>query len=172
MSLADMKRNCVTAYSIFKEEFSKWKEKHIFIAPYRGEIDFLKVWNSDHFVMAGDHLMTLKSTNMGIIGRGVITGKNFGKAQKAQKVIIKLDGYTSTEYGILEGKVNNVSIHPNKEGFYVVDIALPSELKTSYGEVIPFQPELSGHGEIILKDQSLFELFIKNIKKLIDNGNA
>lgn len=172
LKLADMKRNCVNSYFIFKEEFSNWKDNHVFIAPYNGKVDFIKVWNSDHFVFTGDHLMSLKSTKLGIIGRGIINGKNIGKVHKDQKVIIKLDGYINSEYGFLEGKVRNVSIHPNKEGFYIVNISLPNDLKTSYGIAIPFQPELSGFGEIILKDQSLFELFIKNIIKFLDNDNT
>lgn len=169
--LSDLKRNCINSFLVFKEELNKWKEKHIFIAPYNGEVDLLRVWNSNHFVNIGEHLITLKPIDTQVMGRGYITGKNLGKVKKDQKVIIKLDGYLSTEYGLLVGKVNSVSTYPNEENLYMVDVGL-SELKTSYGVDIPFRPELAGHGEIILKDQTLFELFIKNIKKLVQNGNS
>lgn len=172
LNLVELKRNVINNFMILKEEFGRWKEKNMFIAPYDGEIDFLKVWNSNHYVAAGEHLITLKPMSEGIMARGYISGKNLGKVEIGQKATIKLEGYLNTEYGMLEGKVQNVSTYPDVEGLYAVTVKLPENLKTTYDVVIPYRPELSGQGEIILKDQTLFELFIKNIKTLIDNGNS
>ncbi len=172
INIVEMKRNTVNSFSILKEELERWKENNIFIAPYQGEIDYLKVWNDNHFVVPDQHLITLKPMYSGALGRGFITGINLGKVEVGQKVIIKLDGYVSTEYGVLEGVIKDVSSYPNSEGFYTVVMDLPKNLETSYGFAIPFRPELSGQAEIVLKDQSLFELFIKNFMTLIEDGNS
>lgn len=172
LNVSDLKRECINSFLVFKEEFSKWKEKNIFIAPYTGEVNFFNVWNSNKFTTVGEHLISLRPLSQDMLGNGLVSGKFLGKIKSEQKVIIKLDGYESTEYGFVTGKVKRVSSFPNSEGFYNVIVDLPSTLKTSYGTNIPFSPELRGKGEVILKDQTLFELFIKNVKKLIDNGNS
>lgn len=172
INISDLKRESINSFLIFKEEFSKWKEKNIFIAPYKGEVSFFNVWNSNKFTNIGEHLISLRPLSQDILGNGLVSGKFLGKIKQDQKVTIKLDGYESTEYGFITGKVKRISSFPNSEGFYNVIVELPNILKTSYGTNIPFTPELRGRGEIVLKDQSLFELFVKNIKKLIDNGNS
>ena len=172
INISDLKRDCINSFLVFKEEFSKWKEKNVFIAPYSGEVNFFNVWTSNKFTNIGEHLISLRPLSQDMLGNGLISGKYLGKVKLDQKVIIKLDGYESTEYGFITGKIKRVSTFPNNEGLYNVIIELPKNLKTSYGTNIPFSPELRGKGEIILKDQTLFELFIKNIKKLIDNGNS
>lgn len=172
INIVDLKRSTINSFLILKEEVERWKENNIFISPYKGEIDYLKVWNDNHFVTPNEHLITLKPENSRVIGRGAISGVNLGKVRIGQKVIIKLDGYVSTEFGVLEGIIKDVSSYPSSEGLYTVIIEFPETLETSYGLAIPFRPELSGQAEIVLKDQSLFELFIKNFLKLLENGNS
>jgi hypothetical protein len=78
-----------------------------------------------------------------------------------------LDNYRFQEYGILEGKVQNISLVPDEKGNYYVDIILPKGLKTSYNKQLPFDKELKGKAEIVTEDLRLIERFFYQIRKLL-----
>lgn len=92
---------------------------------------------------------------------------NSGKVATGQKVLIKLDNYRYQEYGIIEGKVQNISLTPDKDGNYYVDIIIPKDLKTTYNKQLPFDKELKGNADIVTQDLRLIERFFYQIRKLL-----
>ena len=74
----------------------------------------------------------------------MVPAVNSGKIAKGEKVLIKLDNYRYQEYGIVEGRVQNISFTPDDKGNYYVDVTLPEGLKTSYHKTLPFDTELKG----------------------------
>lgn len=71
------------------------------------------------------------------------------------------------EFGIIEGKVEYISLTPSKERNYYVYITLPKGLKTSYGKDIIFNKEMTGRADIITEDMRLIERFFYQIRKLL-----
>lgn len=96
---------------------------------------------------------------------------NSGKVISGEKVLIKLDNYQYQEFGMLEGRVQNVSLTPDKDGNYYVDVLLPKGLKTSYNKQLPFDKELKGNAEIVTKDLRLIDRFFFQIRKLLGYQN-
>ena len=84
-----------------------------------------------------------------------------------EKVLIKLNNYRFQKYGIIEGKVQNISLIPNDKGNYYVDVVLPKGLKTSYNKTLKFDKELRGNAEIVTQDLRLIERFFYQIRKLL-----
>ncbi len=96
-----------------------------------------------------------------------VPAANSGKIVAGEKVLIKLDNYRYQEYGIVEGKVQNISLSPDKEGNYYVDVILPKGLKTSYNKNLTFDKELQGNAEIVTQDLRLIERFFYQMRKLL-----
>jgi len=96
-----------------------------------------------------------------------VPAANSGKIITGEKVLIKLDNYRYQEYGIVEGKVQNISLSPDKDGNYYVDVALPKGLKTSYNKNLVFDKELKGNAEIVTQDLRLIERFFYQMRKLL-----
>ena len=84
-----------------------------------------------------------------------------------KKVLIKLDNYRFQEYGIVEGRVQNISLSSDDKGNYYVDVVLPKGLKTSYNKTLVFDKELRGNAEIVTQDLRLIERFFYQIRKLL-----
>ena len=82
---------------------------------------------------------------------------------------IKLENYSETEFGMLKGKVSHISLTPDIEGSYYIDVSLPQRLITSYKKEIVFKQEMSGTAEIITEDLRLIERFFYQFKSLMDN---
>jgi len=70
------------------------------------------------------------------------------------------------EFGMLTGEVHNISLLPDKEGFFAVDVELPKKLITNYNKEIVFTQEMSGVGEIITEDLRLIERFFYQLRNV------
>ena len=100
------------------------------------------------------------------MGKLVLPSQNAGKVTTGQKVLVKLDNYPYQQYGMLVGKVENMSVSPDTEGNYFVYISLPEGAKTSYGNNLGFDQELLGNAEIITEDLSVAERIFYKFKDL------
>ena len=102
-----------------------------------------------------------------VVGRMLIPSVNSGKVKPNQKVLVKLDNYRYQEFGIVEGRVQNISLTPDDNGNYYVDVILPKGLRTSYNKTLTFDKELKGNAEIVTQDLRLIERFFYQIRKLL-----
>lgn len=155
-------------YEQLRKSLKQWEQSYLFISSTNGTVSFQQFWGESQFVKQGDVLMSILPENKeSLIGKMQIPSANSGKVQTGQKVLIKLDNYRFQEYGIIEGKVQNISLTPDENGNYYVDVILPKGLKTSYNKTLPFDKELKGNGEIVTEDLRLIERFFFQIRKLL-----
>ena len=155
-------------YEQLRKSLRQWEQSYLFISSTNGVVSFQQFWGENQFVKQGDVVMSILPENTeSLIGRMQIPSANSGKVQTGQKVLIKLDNYRFQEYGIIEGKVQNISLTPDDKGNYYVDVILPKGLKTSYNKTLTFDKELKGNGEIVTEDLRLIERFFFQIRKLL-----
>lgn len=151
-----------------RKSLKQWEQTFLVTSSTNGVVSFQQFWGENQFVKTGDALLSILPTNKeGVVGRMSIPSTNSGKVIPGLKVLIKLDNYQYQEFGIVEGKVQNVSSSPDKDGNYYVDILLPKGLKTSYNKELPFDKELKGNAEIVTKDLRLIERFFYQMRKLL-----
>src|SRR5690554_6706936 len=133
-----------------------------------GKVSFQKPWIENQTVNQGDWVFTVIPTdNSNYIARLQTPAQNSGKIEVGQKVNIKLDNYPDTEFGMLTGTVKNSSLIPDNDGFYCVDVDLPSTLVTSYNKTIEFKQEMGGTAEIVTEDLRLIERFFYQFKEVL-----
>ena len=155
-------------YEQLRKSLRQWEQSYLVISATDGSVSFQQFWGENQFVKSGDAIMSVLPANKEfIVGRMKIPSTNSGKVQTGQKVLIKLDNYRYQEYGIVEGKVQNVALTPDTEGNYYVDVILPKGLETSYHKTLPFDKELKGNAEIVTQDLRLIERFFYQFRKLL-----
>lgn len=116
------------------------------------------MWSENQFIQAGETLFSIVPIDSkNFIGKLKAPAQNSGKIKVGQKVNIRLANYPDREFGILEGKVKNISLTPDKEGNLRIDVELPKGLQTSYKKEIEFQQEMIGTADIITEDLRLIE---------------
>lgn len=151
-----------------RKSLKQWEQNYLVISSSNGLVSFQQFFGENQFVKSGDAILTILPTNkMAVVGRMQVPSVNSGKIVPGEKVLIKLDNYRFQEYGIVEGKVQNISLSPDEKGNYYVDIILPEGLKTSYNKQLPFDKELRGNAEIVTEDLRLIERFFYRIRKLL-----
>ena len=151
-----------------------WEQLFVLKTPIEGEVTFNNFWSVNQFVSAGDVVFTIvPQKEQEIVGRAVIPIAGAGKIEEGQRVNIKLDNYPHMEFGIVEGRVSNISkvpVNTEKGAFYTSEIVLINKLVTNYNRDLPFSQEMQGGAEIITKDRRLIERLIEPLVSIVKEG--
>lgn len=151
-----------------KSAIKEWELRYLFKSNMNGTVSFMKIWNKNQTINNGDLVFTIipksHSTYICKVQAPVL---NSGKIKIGQDVNIKLSGYPDNEYGVLKGKVQDISLIPNNEGLYLLDVILTNKLITTYNKEIEFKQEMQGSAEIITEDLRLIERIFYQFKELL-----
>lgn len=141
-------------------EVRKWRRTYMLYAPVAGKVSFYEKKGEKRklFFEEGENAMAILAEEKGaFIGRVKLGKEHNGKVFKGDKVLMKLPSFPHQEYGKLRGEVAHIPKVPQAD-FYAVEVRLPSDtLKTTFGEIIPFERELIGTAEIITEEKRLFQ---------------
>ena len=157
--------------SQMKTGIQDWELNYVLRTPIDGKITFSNYWIENQNVSSGEEVFTIvpDSSNT-VIGKATLPVTRSGKVRTGQKVNIRLENFPDNEYGILRGRVENISLVPsqiNQSLNYTVEISLPNGLVTTYQKKLPFLPNMQGQAEIITDDISLLERFVLPVKKIL-----
>ena len=158
-------KNVIQSFNQLKRAIKDWEQRYVLSSNINGTVSFLNIWNENQTVNQGDLVFTIiPENNSSYIAKLKTPAQNSGKIKIGQIVNIKLENYPDTEFGSLQGTIKSISVIPNNEGFYLVDVSLPSTLITSYNKEIVFKQEMRGSAEIITEDLRLMERFFYQLK--------
>ena len=154
----NLERNVIQAFYQLKKAIRDWELNYVLRSSIVGKLTFLQIWTENQTVNAGDNVFTIIPKNEnGYIGKVKAPVLNSGKIKIGQDVNIRLANFPDREFGMLKGKIKNISLTPDKEGNLLIDVSLVNGLKTSYKKQITFQQEMSGTADIVTQDLRLIE---------------
>lgn len=156
-------------------EIQTWELNNVLISPIEGQITFTNYWIENQNVTSGETIFTIiPNENKEIIGKAQMPLTRSGKVKIGQKVNIRFSNFPDNEFGIIRGRVKNISMVPVKDAqgmdYYTVEIELPDGLKTSYNKELPYLPEMQAQADIITEDISLLERFFMPLRKIWTEG--
>ncbi len=157
------------SFNQLKKSIKDWELRYVLKSDIAGHVSFLDYWNENQTVNAGDLVFSIVPTqHSSYLARIKAPSLNSGKIKVGQVANIKLENFPDNEFGTLKGTVRRISLLPNKDGVYTIDVSLPDRLITTYDKEIPFKQEMRGVVEIITEDLRLIERFFYQFRKLID----
>lgn len=160
----------IQLFEQLRKALKQWEQNYLIVSSTDGIASFQQFWGEYQFVKRGDVILSiLPNDKKTLIGKMTVSATNSGKISRGEKVLIKLDNYPYQEYGIVEGRVQNIASTPDAKGKYYVDVILPKGLKTSHNKHLVFDKELSGNAEIVTQDLRLIERVFYQIRKLISH---
>jgi multidrug resistance efflux pump len=156
------------SFNLLKKAIKDWELKYVLQSNIEGKVSFLNYWNKNQSVNEGDLLFTIiPNKNNSFLAKLKTPSQNSGKIKIGQTVNIKLENYPSNEFGMLKGKVTSISLVPDQDGFYLIDVTLSNKLVTTYNKKIDFKQEMKADAEIITEDLRLIERLFYQFKKII-----
>ena len=154
----NLERNVIQAFYQLKKNIKDWELNYVLRSSIEGKVTFLQIWTENQTITAGDNVFSIIPTNESVyIGKLKAPLLNSGKIKAGQDVNIRLANYPDREFGILKGKIKNISLTPDKDGNLLIDVSLPNGIETSYKKQIVFQQEMSGSADIVTEDLRLLE---------------
>ncbi|CAM1342468.1 HlyD family secretion protein [Tenacibaculum amylolyticum] len=163
-----LRKKTIQSFLSLEKAIKDWEKMYALISSINGKLSFLSYWSKNQTVKNGDLIFTIiPSKSESFIGKIKAPIANSGKIEVGQKVHIKLLNYPPDEFGKLNGSVKSISLIPDQEGNYLIDVALPKKLKTTYGKDIEFRQEMQGTADIITEDLRLIERFFYQLKNVI-----
>ena len=145
-----------------------WKQNYLFVSPIAGKVSFFNYWTANQNIKSGEDIFSIvPQGKQTMVAKLILPTQNSGKVKIGQTVNIKLEDYPYIEYGIVTGKVNNISLVPNKNN-YAIDVELPKGLITSYNKTLSYKEEMTGTGDIITENRSLLDRLFNKFKSVID----
>ncbi len=163
----NLERGVIQSFYQLKKAIKDWELNYTLRSSIAGEVSFLQIWSKNQTINAGDNAFSIIPTIQGgYIAKVKAPVLNSGKIKIGQKVNIRLANFPDREFGILKGKVQNISLVPDKDGNLLIDVILPNGLLTSYKKQIRFQQEMKGSAEIITEDLRLLERILYQFRSL------
>jgi len=161
-------KNVIQTFNQLKKAIKDWESQYLLQSNMDGKVAFLNYWDINQTVNQGDLIFTIiPSENSSFIAKLKTPAQNSGKIKKGQRVNIKIENYPDTEFGVLKGTINNISLIPDAEGLYLVKVNLPKTLITSYNKTLDFRQEMRGSAEIITEDLRLIERFFYQFREVL-----
>lgn len=158
-------KNTIQSYNQLKKAIRDWEYRYVLKSDIEGKVAFLNVWSTNQTVNKGDLIFTIVPIeNSSYLAKLKTPSINSGKIEVGQKVNIKIENYSDAEFGVLNGVVRKISLIPDIEGNYYIDVTLPKKLITSYNKEIDFKQEMRGTAEIITEDLRLIERFFYQLR--------
>ncbi len=162
-------KKVIQSFGQLKKSIKDWELRYVLKSDMDGRASFLNFWTENQTVAAGDLVfIIIPSEDSSYIAKIKAPAQNSGKIKAGQTANIRLENFPDNEFGTLKGKVKHISLLPNKDGLYLIEVALPEKLITTYDKEIPFKQEMRGVVEIITEDLRLIERFFYQFRTLMD----
>lgn len=153
------------AVNIMKSAIDEWKQTHLLIAPFEGNLVYAGVIQENQPVSTGQDLFYIQPVNTRFFGELTVSQNSFGKITEGQQVLVRFSGYPYHEFGSVYGRVEYLSDFPVRDSLFFAKVSFPEGLVTNYGRELTPRDGMTGQAEIITQDMRLLERIYNNITK-------
>ncbi|MEW7290533.1 HlyD family secretion protein [Aquimarina sp. 2304DJ70-9] len=162
-------KKVLQSFDQLKKSIKDWELQYVLKSDIEGRVSFLNFWTKNQTVTQGDLVfIVIPSEDSSYLAKIKAPSQNSGKIKIGQVANIRLENFPDDEFGTLKGKVKHISLLPDKNGLYLIDVELPEKLITTYDKEIPFKQEMRGVVEIVTEDLRLIERFFYQFRTLVD----
>jgi multidrug resistance efflux pump len=165
-TISGQKNGFRQALRTLQSSIESWKQKYVPTAPVSGRVSFIAPWQEQQYIAIGQELLTVEPVRSNYRGLLKISQLNMGKLAAGQTVLIKLDGYSYREYGMIEGELGKLSMTPGTDSVYWAYVSLPNQLTTNYHRTLPYRNGLKGSAEIVTSNRRIIERFVSVLSSL------
>ena len=101
------------------------------------------------------------NTALKSIGEIKIPAAGSGKIMPGQQVNVFIANYPYSEYGYVTGVIDRIDETPDENGNYLIKVAFPNGMKSSYGRNLRAWKVMTGTAEIVLESKRLTEKLLQ-----------
>jgi multidrug resistance efflux pump len=164
-----------TALATLRGAVARWDQENVIRAPSPGRVSLFRVVGEHQFVEEGAPLLAIVPEHGRAVGRVLLASDRAGRVEVGQRVLVRLESFPSREFGAVVGRVARISQLPmekrdSDDAQYLVDVAVPPELVTTYHRRLPFRQEMRGDAEIVTRERRLISRLFDQVRGSVDLG--
>lgn len=164
----DQHQQYYSALLELKSGIQRWILQFVLQAPEDGKILFISTLQQNEWVENGQDLFYIQPPQSKFFIEMMAGQDGFGKIKIGQRVVVRVNGYPSTEFGYLTATVNYISGIPNRRDSFLLKANLLNGLKTNYGNIIHYRNGLIANAEIITDDKKLIDRLAGELNKILN----
>jgi len=165
-SIAEQKFKFTQALNSIINETSSWLMRYVLFAPVAGRVGTAGIIQEYQHVNNGDELFIVNPGNNDFFGQMEIPQYNMGKVLAGQRVLVKLHSYPFEEFGLMEGKVTNLSTAALKDSIFTARIEFR---KSVVDKRIKLKNGMIADAEIVAEESTLLQRLTRNIRKILNH---
>lgn len=164
--IADTKNLLVSAQTKLQEKYLK--------APVSGSVLSLNLKNTGQVVESGQTVAEIAPEGAPLVVSAVLPNQEAGFVEQGMPVQVKLDAYPYQDYGVIPGRVTEISADAksNKQlgEVYRVEVQLERDHVTKNQQVIPFKAGQTATADIIIRKRRIMDVLLDPIKQIQKDG--
>lgn len=148
-------------------------EKLTIRSPVNGIIQELNLGNPGQVVEVGEVIAEIIPAGAALTIQAQVNQDVISKVKVGQLVSIRIDSCVYTDYGILRGKVSQISPDAKQDpgviGSYYEVVITPEGFALNYaGKICQLQPGMEGRADIITQEETLLFFWMRRLRLLTD----
>ncbi|MBW4440310.1 MAG: HlyD family efflux transporter periplasmic adaptor subunit [Plectolyngbya sp. WJT66-NPBG17] len=151
----------------------KLKDRYVY-APVNGNISALKVHNPGEVVQLGQTIAEIAPENRPIVVSAVLPNSEAGLVKVGMPVQLKFDAFPYQDFGVVPGKVKQISpdskSDPQLGQVYRLEIELDRTTVTKGNQTIALKSGQTATAEIITRQRRMIDVFLDPIRQLQKGG--
>lgn len=150
-----------------KSKTVEWMKRYVLTAPQSGKLFYTSFLEENQLLSANTELFYIQPASTTYYASLTAGQNGIGKLALDQKVVIRLQGYPSEQFGYLTGKVSYISNLPNGNDSFLIKVDLPNGLVTNQAKTLFFKNNLLATGEIVAQNKRLIERFTGKLYEIL-----
>ncbi len=149
-------------------------EKRMLRSPVAGTVLAFNVVNTGKVVQSGETVAEVAPTNSPLVLSAVIPDRDAGFIEKGMTAQVKFDAYSYQDYGVIPGKVIEISANTQNDeslgAVYRVKIELERDHISEDSKKVLFKPGQTATADIVIRRLRIIDVILDPIKKLQHDG--
>ncbi len=152
-------------------------EQRVLKAPINGMVFQLPMQRPGGVVQSGTMVAEIAPANSPLIIRANMSTNQSSSLQKGLPVKVKFDAYPFQDYGVVEGKLSQISPTttevntPNgKVEAYKLEVILNQNCISTHNKCIPLRPGDTASAEVIVRQRRIIDFILDPFKQLQNGG--
>ncbi|MEL6929244.1 MAG: HlyD family efflux transporter periplasmic adaptor subunit [Cyanobacteria bacterium J06600_6] len=148
--------------------------KRSLISPVAGTVLSFNVVNTGKVLQPGETIAEIAPQNSPLVLSAVIPDRDAGFIEKGMTAQVKFDAYSYQDYGVIPGKVIEISADAKNDeelgAVYQVKIELDRDKISDNSKDIAFKPGQTATADIVIRRQRIMDILLDPIRKIQADG--
>ena len=149
-------------------------KKRSLTSPVAGTILSFNVVNTGKVVQPGETVAEIAPNDSPLVLSAALPDRDAGFVEKGMTAQVKFDAYSYQDYGVIPGKVIDISANTKTDeelgSVYLVKIELERDHFLDENKKISLKPGQTATAEIVIRRQRIMDVLLDPIKKLQADG--